>query len=105
MNGFDAHLFPKKKDYPLGSPSFLEQDTGVEPAFTAWEAVVLPIYESCMVVIIADREGKFNCFLSQPKVGTELHKNRNIKFEQIVMYYFRLRTKHFVRIKYFQSKE
>ena len=25
----------------------LEQDTGVEPAFTAWEAVVLPIYESC----------------------------------------------------------
>ena len=42
----------------------MEQDTGVEPAFTAWEAVVLPIYESCMVVIIADREGKFNCFLS-----------------------------------------
>ena len=26
---------------------FVEQDTGVEPAFTAWEAVVLPIYESC----------------------------------------------------------
>ena len=26
----------------------LEQDTGVEPAFTAWEAVVLPIYESCV---------------------------------------------------------
>ena len=25
----------------------MEQDTGVEPAFTAWEAVVLPIYESC----------------------------------------------------------
>ena len=25
----------------------VEQDTGVEPAFTAWEAVVLPIYESC----------------------------------------------------------
>ena len=42
----------------------VEQDTGVEPAFTAWEAVVLPIYESCMVVIIADWEGKFNCFLS-----------------------------------------
>ena len=30
------------------SASFLEQDTGVEPAFTAWEAVVLPIYESCI---------------------------------------------------------
>ena len=27
----------------------LEQDTGVEPAFTAWEAVVLPIYESCVL--------------------------------------------------------
>ena len=27
--------------------SFLEQGTGVEPAFTAWEAVVLPIYEPC----------------------------------------------------------
>ena len=26
----------------------MEQDTGVEPAFTAWEAVVLPIYESCV---------------------------------------------------------
>ena len=27
----------------------MEQDTGVEPAFTAWEAVVLPIYESCVL--------------------------------------------------------
>ena len=27
--------------------SFLEQGTGIEPAFTAWEAVVLPIYEPC----------------------------------------------------------
>lgn len=26
---------------------FMEQGTGVEPAFTAWEAVVLPIYEPC----------------------------------------------------------
>ena len=26
---------------------FLEQGTGIEPAFTAWEAVVLPIYEPC----------------------------------------------------------
>ena len=31
---------------------FLEQDTGVEPAFTAWEAVVLPIYESCVVWVL-----------------------------------------------------
>ena len=43
----------------------LEQDTGVEPAFTAWEAVVLPIYESCGCVgIIAERHGNFNRFLS-----------------------------------------
>ena len=27
--------------------AIVEQGTGVEPAFTAWEAVVLPIYEPC----------------------------------------------------------
>ena len=32
----------------------LEQGTGIEPAFTAWEAVVLPIYEPCVARIIAD---------------------------------------------------
>ena len=43
----------------------MEQDTGVEPAFTAWEAVVLPIYESCISEgIIAKSVGKFNLFLS-----------------------------------------
>ena len=42
----------------------MEQDTGVEPAFTAWEAVVLPIYESCIGVIIAEAGVKFNPFLS-----------------------------------------
>ena len=43
----------------------MEQDTGVEPAFTAWEAVVLPIYESCVCFhIIAKGNGKFNRFLS-----------------------------------------
>ena len=31
----------------------MEQGTGVEPAFTAWEAVVLPIYEPCDAVIIS----------------------------------------------------
>ena len=47
----------------------MEQDTGVEPAFTAWEAVVLPIYESCAGEgIIADGSGKFNHFLSMEKV-------------------------------------
>ena len=33
----------------------LEQGTGVEPAFTAWEAVVLPIYEPCILIIITER--------------------------------------------------
>ena len=42
----------QKEDHPKGWPSFLEQDTGVEPAFTAWEAVVLPIYESCVVGVL-----------------------------------------------------
>ena len=62
---------------------FLEQDTGVEPAFTAWEAVVLPIYESCDCRgIIADGEGKFNHYLSshfqrkiQQKHGRSSEKN------------------------------
>ena len=39
----------------------MEQGTGIEPAFTAWEAVVLPIYEPCkdwIGGIIADRNGK-----------------------------------------------
>ena len=48
----------------MGGLYYLEQDTGVEPAFTAWEAVVLPIYESCVSGIIAKRIGKFNLFLS-----------------------------------------
>ena len=39
----------KTKPLPNGSGFILEQDTGVEPAFTAWEAVVLPIYESCVL--------------------------------------------------------
>ena len=36
---------PIKKDTLSG---VLEQGTGIEPAFTAWEAVVLPIYEPCV---------------------------------------------------------
>ena len=30
----------------------MEQGTGIEPAFTAWEAVVLPIYEPCILVCV-----------------------------------------------------
>ena len=43
----------------------MEQGTGIEPAFTAWEAVVLPIYEPCGYgCIIAKGNGKSNHFLS-----------------------------------------
>ena len=44
----------------------LEQGTGIEPAFTAWEAVVLPIYEPCVVRvrIITDPIVKFKPFLA-----------------------------------------
>ena len=44
----------------------MEQGTGIEPAFTAWEAVVLPIYEPCIRngAIIADGYGNINPFLS-----------------------------------------
>ena len=55
----------QKERPPSGWSFFLEQDTGVEPAFTAWEAVVLPIYESYVCVgIITKGFGKFNHILS-----------------------------------------
>ena len=42
------------------------QDTGVEPASAAWEAAVLPMYESCVefVSIIASFRQKSNRFLA-----------------------------------------
>ena len=43
---FDPLLL-HKKGHPRGVSFFMEQGTGIEPAFTAWEAVVLPIYEPC----------------------------------------------------------
>lgn len=48
----------KKKPPRRVAFSCLEQDTGVEPAFTAWEAVVLPIYESCMCWYYSRAKGK-----------------------------------------------
>ena len=39
---------PKKYDHPKGGRIFLEQGTGVEPALTAWEAAVIPIYQPCI---------------------------------------------------------
>ena len=41
-----------KKEVSMTPLFYLEQDTGVEPAFTAWEAVVLPIYESCAMWVL-----------------------------------------------------
>ena len=41
--------------YP--NDGLLEQGTGVEPALTAWEAAVIPIYQPCIVTtepIVAD---------------------------------------------------
>ena len=55
----------------------LEQDTGVEPAFTAWEAVVLPIYESCNSLdrgYYSRRKGKF-----QPLFVDEIQKNQRFR--------------------------
>ena len=40
--------YSKKKCHPVGWHFFLEQDTGIEPASAAWEAAVLPMYESCI---------------------------------------------------------
>ncbi len=61
-------LLLQKETTAIRRSFLLEQDTGVEPAFTAWEAVVLPIYESCGCEgIITKLPGKFNTFLS--KVG------------------------------------
>ncbi len=60
----------------ISSRILLEQDTGVEPAFTAWEAVVLPIYESCVCEgIIAEGFGKFNPFLSKEEIPSGSGKN------------------------------
>ena len=56
--------FKKQQPPRWGGCCFLEQGTGIEPAFTAWEAVVLPIYEPCMARIIAEPNGKCNHFLS-----------------------------------------
>ena len=37
----------------------MEQGTGIEPAFTAWEAVVLPIYEPCVGMHYSREKSKF----------------------------------------------
>ena len=52
----------KKPPRPGADEGALEQGTGVEPALTAWEAAVIPIYQPCIsnnVLIIA--ESVWNC--------------------------------------------
>ena len=42
-------LYPAPKTKPaLRRALSLEQGTGVEPALTAWEAAVIPIYQPCI---------------------------------------------------------
>lgn len=54
LQAIKQHALPIK----AGRAAILEQDTGVEPAFTAWEAVVLPMYESCVQVHYSRAAGK-----------------------------------------------
>ena len=53
----------------MGGFYCLEQGTGIEPAFTAWEAVVLPIYEPCVAHSIANSFGEFKGLLFVGLVG------------------------------------
>lgn len=40
---------PKPDAFPLGyTPIFMEQMTGIEPAYSAWQADVLPLNYICM---------------------------------------------------------
>ena len=47
---YGLSIFIQGKNIPcrMAGDYFLVTRTGIEPAFTAWEAVVLPIYEPCM---------------------------------------------------------
>ena len=65
----------KKYSTPYGVLYFLEQDTGVEPAFTAWEAVVLPIYESCMWLYYSKGRGKKQPFFVESFLLQGRHKS------------------------------
>ena len=49
-----AHEFEKRHPFQKGTPtqsrggSFLEQVTGIEPAYSAWEADTLPLSYTCL---------------------------------------------------------
>ena len=42
-----SYRFQKRETHHTVCLPFLEQGTGVEPALTAWEAAVIPIYQPC----------------------------------------------------------
>ena len=48
----------------------MEQDTGVEPASAAWEAAVLPMYESCVGYILSCVRVVFNRILPKNDTGS-----------------------------------
>ena len=40
----------------------LEQATGIEPAARPWEGRVLPLYDTCIDIILYDLNGKIQIF-------------------------------------------
>ena len=65
--------------------SHLEQETGVEPAFQAWEARVLPMYYSCMIRVIRRPRTDINsiiqtgfCKVLQTSVFLVVHPNLSV---------------------------
>lgn len=91
MGSTPCFLLPDKKKPPRRVAfSCLEQDTGVEPAFTAWEAVVLPIYESCMCWYYSRGKGKkqplfVEAGIRQPMPPFENHPGKNRKIPEKVL--------------------
>ena len=61
----------------IGRFNCVEQGTGVEPALTAWEAAVIPIYQPCILfAIYRDIKsilsfGSVNVHIFLKKTGTE----------------------------------
>ena len=49
----------------------MEQGTGIEPAFTAWEAVVLPIYEPCVQGDYSKYERKIQPLFVEGYIGLQ----------------------------------
>ena len=48
------YLISKKRIPKDSCIEYMEQATGIEPAYTAWEAVILPLNYACVLNIIQD---------------------------------------------------